>query len=344
MRKGRVRRKEVREFIVSHVEKHPGDIGRLTARQFGITRQAVNKHLQALSAEQVLIGSGQTRSRIYKLASLFQWRHVYRIVPELAEDIVWRNDIKSLLHILPENVLNIWHYGFTEMFNNAMDHSSGSEIVVSIIKTAASTEMLITDNGVGIFRKIQSDLNLLDERHALLELSKGKLTTAPQRHSGEGIFFSSRMFDSYEISSGGVCFSHDAGVPEERLFEQEPFSGTRVLMRLRNHVSRTTKKIFDQYTSGEDYGFNKTVVSVRLIQYENDQLISRSQAKRLLARVELFKFVIFDFKGVKSIGQAFADEIFRVFSLQHPDIKLEFIHATDEVKKMIGRTRSQTGG
>lgn len=236
-------------------------------------------------------------------------------------------------------MLSIWHYGFTEMFNNAIDHSAGSEIVVKILKTAASTEMIITDNGLGIFKKIQSELNLLDERQALLELSKGKLTTAPKRHSGEGIFFTSRMFDSYGILSGAVYFSHDFGQPEDWLLESEQFAGTSVKMKLHNHTSRTSKKIFDQYSSGEGYGFNKTVVPVSLAQYGNDQLISRSQAKRLLARVELFKVVIFDFTGVESIGQAFADEIFRVFASQYPNIELIPRHANHHVRQMIERAK-----
>jgi hypothetical protein len=101
----------------------------------------------------------------------------------------------------------------------------------------------------------------------------------------------------------------------------------------------STKSGQDQYSSGEDYGFNKTVVPVSLAQYGNDKLISRSQAKRLLARVELFKIVIFDFKEVDSIGQAFADEIFRVFSLQHPKIELKSIHENSKVKQMIERAR-----
>jgi hypothetical protein len=98
--------------------------------------------------------------------------------------------------------------------------------------------------------------------------------------------------------------------------------------------------VFDQYSSGpDDYRFNKTVVPVNLARYGNDQLISRSQAKRLLARVELFKVVIFDFKDVPTIGQAFADEIFRVFALKHPEIQLVPIHANSDVKRMIARTK-----
>ena len=80
----------------------------------------------------------------------------------------------------------------------------------------------------------------------------------------------------------------------------------------------------------------------RATRYGTDKLVSRSQAKRVLARVELFKTVVFDFKGVDYIGQAFSDEIFRVFANAHPDIKLLPIHANSEVKRMIARARSGT--
>jgi hypothetical protein len=110
-------------------------------------------------------------------------------------------------------------------------------------------------------------------------------------------------------------------------------------MKLNNRTSRTTTTIFDQYTSGDEYGFTKTVVPVKLARYGNENLISRSQAKRLVARVELFKTVLFDFKDVPTIGQAFADEIFRVFAKSHPDIQLLAIHASSEVKRMIGRAQ-----
>src|SRR6185437_15982773 len=97
-----------------------------------------------------------TRNRAYKLAPFSQWKHSYKITPKLAEDIVWRNDIRVALGNMPENVINIWQHGFTEMFNNAIDHSSGSIIHIYIRKTAVSTEMLIHDNGIGIFKKIQT--------------------------------------------------------------------------------------------------------------------------------------------------------------------------------------------
>ncbi len=148
------------------------------------------------------------------------------------------------------------------------------------------------------------------------------------------------MFDSFDILSGGVYFSHKFGNAEDWVLEINPSSGgTSVWMLLDNHISRTTKKIFDQYTSGDDYGFAKTVVPVKLAKYGEDTLISRSQARRLLARIDLFRTVLFDFTEVEMIGPAFADEIFRVFALQHPDIELIPIHANRATARMISRAK-----
>lgn len=73
-----------------------------------------------------------------------------------------------------------------------------------------------------------------------------------------------------------------------------------------------------------------------------EQLVSRSQAKRLLARFERFEVVILDFAGIDEIGQAFADEIFRVYSLQHPEVRIVHTNAGPEVKRSI--KRAKTGG
>ena len=341
MGRGRARGEDVRRYILENVEKYSKEISRVTAQKFGITRQAVNKHLQRLIEENALTETGKTRNRVYKLCPLLEWRQTYNIRPGLAEDVVWTNDIRPVLGQLPDNAMNIWHYGFTEMFNNAIDHSGSANIFVRIRKTAADTEMLVMDNGVGIFKKIQMALELLDERHAIFELHKGKLTTDPKTHTGEGIFFTSRMFDSFDILSGGVYFTHEFGKPEDWILEQDKSSiGTTVWMKIYNHTARTTKKVFDQFSTGNDYGFNKTVVPVNLAKYGNDQLISRSQAKRLLARVELFKMVLFDFNGIETIGQAFSDKIFRVFARQHPEIELLPVHANSQVKRMIERAKS----
>jgi biotin operon repressor len=343
----RGRGEAVRKYIIENVEQFPKEITKKTAEKFGITRQAANKHMRRLTSEGFLIEEGATKSRVYKLAALSKWGHEYvtahRFVsPPLTEHDVWRDDIAPRLGKLPDGVRNIWQHGFTEMFNNALDHSEGTWIRVEIIKTAAKTEIWIADNGVGIFRKIKKALNLVDERHAVLELGKGKFTTDPRNHSGEGIFFTSRMMDEYTILSGDVVYMHDFGDAEDYILQRSKEyrgPGTTIYMMLDNHTNRTTIKVFDMYSEG-DAGFNKTVVPVALAEYGDDQLVSRSQAKRLLTRLDRFHFVILDFKGVPTVGQAFADEIFRVFANQHPEIGLSFDNANSAVKRMIDRAKA----
>jgi len=342
MTKLRKRGEQIRQFILDNVEHHPKDVTNLAVKTFGISRQAVNKHVQRLVAQKALLVRGTTRSKHYILHPLDQWEHIYTLGDSLEEHIVWRHDIFPRFGQLPDNVIDIWHYGFTEMLNNAIDHSSGRSVSIQVKKTATTIEIIIYDDGEGIFRKIQREMALTDERHAVLELSKGKLTTDPDNHTGEGIFFTSRMFDDFTIVSGNVYFSHTHDEVEDWILEnQKSQSGTGVFMKLNNNTDRTTKQIFDSFTSGEEYGFTKTIVPVRLAQYGDEKLISRSQAKRLLARVDRFKVVIFDFEGIESIGQAFADEVFRVFRKQHPEVELQHIKVCKEVEQMISRAESR---
>jgi hypothetical protein len=226
------------------------------------------------------------------------------------------------------------------MFNNVIDHSASTTVAIRLAKTAYSTEINICDFGVGIFNKITKAMNLLDERHAVIELTKGKLTTDPERHTGEGIFFTSRMFDTFSILSGEVFLSHAYGDEKDWILQnQKPSVGTWITMKLKNNTSRTPKQIFDRFTSNDNFGFTKTIVPVRMAQYGDEKLVSRSQAKRLLERIDRFKTVLFDFREVEIIGQAFADEVFRVFVNQHPHIELIPINANDTVMQVINNAR-----
>jgi anti-sigma regulatory factor (Ser/Thr protein kinase) len=269
-----------------------------------------------------------------------EWSKTYERTPTLVEDAVWDIDVKPFFSTFERNMRDIWYYGFTEMFNNAIDHSESSIIQVVLTQTAINTKIEIKDEGAGIFHKIQTALNLHDERHAVVELAKGKFTTEPSRHSGQGIFFTSRLFDRFEILSGRVSFSHQWEKEEDWIQETREYqAGTVVALTLRNDTQRTTKELFDQFTVDDDYGFTKTVVPVSLAQLD-ENLVSRSQAKRLLARVEQFCIVVMDFKDVDEIGQAFADEIFRVFRHQYPDVVISHVNANSAVQKMIRRAES----
>ncbi len=108
-------------------------------------------------------------------------------------------------------------------------------------------------------------------------------------------------------------------------------------MTISFNAERTDTEVLNEYTDNEDFSFSKTHVPVNLASYEHDQLVSRSAAKRLLKRFDKFKEVWLDFAGVEKIGQAFADEIFRVFATTNPDIKLVYTNANKQVISMIKR-------
>ena len=156
-------------------------------------------------------------------------------------------------------------------------------------------------------------------------------------HTGEGIFFSSKVMDAFDIRSGKLHFVHDDWGTEALLERGADTPGTMVLMRLTNDSPRKLKEVFDQFAEPEEYTFSRTIVPVKLAQHEGEQLVSRSQAKRLTLRFEQFQMVVLDFAGLEEIGQAFADEVFRVFQQAHPGTQLLPVNMTPEVGKMVKR-------
>jgi 23S rRNA pseudoU1915 N3-methylase RlmH len=104
-------------------------------------------------------------------------------------------------------------------------------------------------------------------------------------------------------------------------------------MKLDNDTSRQPKDVYDKFT--EEFAFTKTAVPIRLAQVGASGLVSRSQAKRILAGFERSKVVSLDFEGIDWIGQGFADEIFRVYASAHPETKILVQGASPSVQSMI---------
>lgn len=340
---------EIDAALLRAVAEHPRDLVRMVSAQLGLSRARVSMRVRHLVDKLYLVKDGTTRPQY----ALGPNRRLLRSYPRagLAEDRVWYVDLLPLLQHLPRNVLDIAHHGVTEMVNNAVDHSDGQRVTVLMDCDQERLLFTVMDDGIGIFRKITRALDLPDKRLALLELSKGKLTTDPTRHSGEGIFFTSRIFDRFVIDSGGLRFDHDDSQDMDLLDEFDvgiDGMGTAVYMHVSATSPRRMKDVIDQYSSGpDDYDFARTVVPVRLAKIGDENLVSRSQAKRLLQRAERFRSVVFDFADVATIGQAFADEIFRVFANAHPDVELIPMHAASEVQQMIRRAevlRNEQGG
>ncbi len=342
MRKPPQKSTDIRNFILENVSAHPNDISALTSDQFAISRPAVLRHVNKLIEEGLLQADGTTRARRYKLKLLGDESFSFDLSEDTEEDKVWRHLVRPLLSDIPKNVMRICEYGMNEMINNAIDHSGGTEARIHVQQSAADASFLLQDNGIGIFKKIQRDLRLSEPRQAILELSKGKLTTDPSRHTGEGIFFVSRMFDRFVVSSDGLFFSPNEMGDQDILRFRKSDDGTTVEMGISTKSKRTTQEVFDLYTSEDDgdFAFSRTDVPVSLARFGGDHLVSRSQARRLLDRLHDFEHVTLDFSGIDSIGQAFADEVFRVYARKNPGIKITAMNTNADIERMIRRVSS----
>lgn len=334
----------LRQFILDHVPGNSLGVGAQAAREFGISRQAVARHLQEMVEEGLLSASGKTRARTYVLNKIVDRTFGFDVSDHTAEHEIWVESVRPLLTDLKENVLDICEYGFTEMVNNVISHSGSKSLAVTVARTARQTELVVLDTGIGIFEKIRTHFNLHDPRQAILELCKGKFTSDPARHSGEGIFFTSKMFDEFAICSRGLLFCsvipQDGGwlIETEHETEIKNVEGTRITMRIAEDSGRLMKEVFDAYASEDaNWGFTKTHIVLKLLPCEGEKLMSRSQAKRLLSRVDQFREVILDFDDIAFIGQAFADEVFRVFQSAHPEVTLQCANTTEHIDRMIAR-------
>ena len=325
-------------FIRDNVENHTSDIVAFVAETFSFSRQRAYEYVTREIKAGNVIKVGSRRWTRYFLVGGRKIQFSTNITSgETSEDRVWTKFIKPMIVKYPENIIRICAFAFTEIFNNAIDHSGGTSIYTDFEIKDGEINIGIMDNGVGIFQKIQAALHLESKREAILHLSKGKFTTDPSKHTGEGIFFTSRMLNSFSISSDDMFYTFEGN--DWFLGRERPESfgrGTYIKMMLSTTSKLAPKDIFDRYRDRE-IGFGKTIVAVALSADPGDPHVSRSQAKRLLVGLEKFKRVILDFKGVESVGQAFVDEVFRVFKNEHPSIHIHYFNTTDEVDSMIKR-------
>ena len=331
------RKAEILFNIAKQLKYFPKTSIKQISQNVGVSRVSGQKYIKELEEKGIIYKDKNSRWKLKVLTT-----NRYKL-PNIGidESEVYNRYISQHIKSLHTECVNKINFASTEMINNVADHSEGETLRIAIIEDYVSIQIRIIDDGVGVFKKIADGFKLQSINDAILELDKGKCTTSPEKHSGEGIFFSSKMFDMFIIQANGMSYVSKNDLPHSYLLEnhkRERLKGTCVTMELAKDNTVPLKEIFDRFCD-DDNRFNKTVVpAVHLIDRRNTidmMLTSRSQAKRLLARFDRFENVILDFEGIDSIGQAFADEIFRVYRRAHPDIEITYINANTDIERMV---------
>lgn len=335
---------EIRAYLLDKIPLHPKNIVAKASKAFACSRTTVHRHLNRLARDGKIIKSGTTRQAQYFLKTDKNKEIVVSLKEKVEEHKVWQENFQDDFKTLPKNVLEICEYGFSQMLNNAIDHSEGTRVNIQTVWEVDSVEISIWDYGFEIFRKIKNALNLEDERESVLHLSKGKFTTDPKNHAGEGIFFTSRAFDEFQISSGKLSYARDQTVNDWFIQTTEDgyLDGTIVSMIIGLKSKMILSNIFLEFTengSHEVPNLDKAHIMVELGRLGDEgHYISRSQARRIVLGLEKFKYIYLDFSGVSTVGQGFVDEVFRVFQSKYPKIKIDYTNANDDVKFMIERS------
>jgi len=337
---------DIKKYILNMISKKKRVRAADVVNRTGFSRAYVHRFLKKLADEGLIVLIGKANQAHYVIASNkgalpAKPSRVRKIITNrgLAEDKVL-SQIKaesSIFQGMAGNVSSIIDYAFTEMLNNAIEHSSSEKIDLIVTKTFVDIRFTVADQGVGIFNNIMKKKRLVSTMDAIQDLLKGKETTAPEGHSGEGIFFTSKIADRLTIKSFEKKIVFDNVGQDIYIKDIQSSKGTKVDFVLGLKSKKTLSDLFNQYTD-ESFQFSKTGVKVKLY-HQDVEYVSRSQARRILAGLEKFKTIELDFKDVETAGQAFADEIFRVWQNAHKDIKVTVINANKNIMLMIRRAK-----
>ncbi len=312
----------------------------------GFSRTYINRFFQELRNEGKIVLIGKANKAYYIPAKkdiikkvkkeTLNIRRILRNI-NLSEDIVLsrvKKDTGIFLN-LPKNVSAILGYAFTEMLNNAIEHSRSEKVIVTMKGDGIGINFEVIDFGIGIFSNIMKKKKLNNELEAIQDLLKGKETTAPKEHTGEGIFFTSKVADKLIIQGSKKKLIFNNQLNDIFIKDIKPIKGTKVKFEISKQSKRDLTKVFREY-AGEAFEFSKTKVTIDLYKMDN-AYISRSQARRVLSGLNKFKTIILDFKNIETVGQAFADEVFRVWQNHHPTIKIIYQNANENILFMIKR-------
>jgi anti-sigma regulatory factor (Ser/Thr protein kinase) len=200
----RIALSDITPWITEAVLAHPQDLPQHLAQRLQISRTSARNQLNKLVEAQWLQRDGVSRKAVYRPGALRQVVRRYALAG-LQEDLPWAQDFANRFE-LKSNVARMAQHVFTELLNNAIDHGGGTSVTVSMRQTPTQLQILVSDDGRGVFDAVAERFNITDPTVAMLELAKGKLTSQPDSHTGRGLFFSAKLADIFDLHANDAAY------------------------------------------------------------------------------------------------------------------------------------------
>jgi anti-sigma regulatory factor (Ser/Thr protein kinase) len=334
-----VNQEKVKNYILRLIKNQRKDYVSSTVEAFNISKSSVYNYVKQMESDGLI----EKKGNIYVIRTNV-YHYSFKNDGTLGEDRIFTQFISPHIQF-KKNVNSIWNYAFTEMMNNAIEHSESENISVTIYQNCVETKILIIDDGIGIFKNIQRFMKKSKNEDISLQecvslLFAGKFTTAKEYHTGEGIFFTSHIMDEFIIYSDDNIFTRNnfksAQLSDDNLHSlMNMEKGTIVSMTINNNSKKILSEVFNTFAP-VDEGFIKTTIPVAHM-FSGGNPVSRSEARRLLECIVLFNDIDLDFSGVEEIGQGFTHELFVLGKQKYPHIKLRTINTCKTVEDMIKR-------
>ena len=329
---------QIKQFILENLTRHQKDIIKAAIHKFGISRQAILKHMHTLISENRVVAYGKTRDRFYELKPRVNYSKTVKISDEFSYIEILQNQILPNLNMLSKNVYDICEFSIMALLSNTIDHANASRLYYKLYVNDNDVHIILSDNGRGIFDHVNRSLQLNNLLTAVIEIAKGHVTSDPENHSGDELRTVIHLFDKVTIDASGLCLTYTNPKQEWTSSVSMQQTGTRFHLEINTKSRRTLQNVFLKIFDHE----NKMVrIPVNLVRNGNEQVSSRLQARRLLHNIRDLKKIEFDFHNIDLIGPAFADELVRKTKEKNQSMDIKWINANKMVDVLMSRAISR---
>ena len=326
---------KIKTFILENITRNEKNIIQAAIEHFGVSRQAIHKHMNSLIDDKKVIAYGTTKARQYQLNPIVNLNKTINISSNNSSESIMKNYIAPHLTFLEKNIFDIFHFSIFSLIDNVFVHSTSHKIFYKIYVTHKESHFILNDNGVGIFDHIRSQLGLSDIFSAAFELSKGKLSINLKKRSVDNLYALIHLFDNVSIESNGINLRFINRGSKWQISNSLQKKGTKIHLIIDTSSKRSCSQIFKRIFNLNE---KRIRIAMNLLDISDYKIFnSRSKAKKAVRNIVDYNLIEFDFNKIDLIGPSFADELIRRTKEKNKFAKIKWINSNDTVDLLLSR-------